>query len=70
MDGDGSGRGTHLSFLTLTREEYDEVLLTLTALDEYKQKDISSNPLGQIPPSDHLFCLGTLCLPSVGNSKR
>ena len=48
MDGDGSGRGTHLSFfLTLMRGEYDALLtwpfrqtVTLTLLDQDKQKDI------------------------------
>ena len=48
MDGDGSGRGTHLSFfLTLMRGEYDALLtwpfrqtVTLTLLDQDRQKDI------------------------------
>ena len=48
MDGDGSGKGTHLSFfLTLMRGEYDALLtwpfrqtVTLTLLDQDKQKDI------------------------------
>jgi len=26
MDGDGSGKGTHLSFLTIMRREYDALL--------------------------------------------
>ena len=48
MDGDGSGKGTHLSFfLTLMRGEYDALLtwpfrqtVTLMLLDQDKQKDI------------------------------
>ena len=48
MDGDGSGKGTHLSFfLTLMRGEYDALLpwpfrqtVTLILLDQDKQKDI------------------------------
>ena len=48
MDGDGSGKGTHLSFfLTLMRGEYDALLtwpfrqtVTLTLLDQDRQKDI------------------------------
>ena len=48
MDGDGSGRATHLSFfLTLMRGEYDALLtwpfrqtVTLTLLDQDRQKDI------------------------------
>ena len=48
MDGDGSGKGTHLSlFLTLMRGEYDALLLwpfkqtvTLMLLDQDKQEDI------------------------------
>ena len=48
MDGDGSGKGTHLSFfLTLMRGEYDALLIwpfgqmvTLTRLDQDRQKDI------------------------------
>ena len=48
MDGDASGRGTHLSFfLTLMRGEYDALLtwpfrqtVTLTLLDQDRQKDI------------------------------
>ena len=48
MDGDGSGKGTHLSFfLTLMRGEYDALLIwpvrqtvTLTLLDQDRQKDI------------------------------
>ena len=48
MDGDGSGKGTHLSlFLTLMRGEYDVLLpwpfkqtVTLMLLDQDKQEDI------------------------------
>ena len=48
MDGDGSGKGTHLSFfLTIMRGEYDALLnwpfkqaVTLMLLDQDKQKDI------------------------------
>ena len=48
MDGDGSGKGTHLSFfLTLMRGEYDALLtwpfrqtVTLMLLDQDRQKDI------------------------------
>ena len=48
MDGDGSGKNTHLSFfLTLMRGEYDALLpwpfrqtVTLMLLDQDKQKDI------------------------------
>ena len=48
MDGDGSGKGTHLSFfLTLMKGEYDALLswpfrqtVTLMLVDQDKQKDI------------------------------
>ena len=48
MDGDGSGKGTHLSFfLTIMRGEYDPLLpwpfrqtVTLMLLDQDKQRDI------------------------------
>ena len=48
LDGDGSGKGTHLSFfLTLMKGEYDALLpwpfrqtVTLMLLDQDKQKDI------------------------------
>ena len=47
MDGDGSGKGTHLSFLTIMRGEYDALLtwpfkqaVTLMLLGQDKQKDI------------------------------
>ena len=48
MDGDGSGKGTHLSFfLTLMRGEYDALLtwpfrqtVTLILIDQDRQKDI------------------------------
>ena len=48
MDGDGSGKGTHLSFfLTIMRGEYDALLswpfkqrVTLVLLDQDKQRDI------------------------------
>ena len=48
MNGDGSGKGTHLSFfITLMRGEYDALLpwpfkqaVTLTLVDQNKQRDI------------------------------
>ena len=48
LDGDGSGKGTHLSFfVTIWRGEYDALLswpfkqkVTLTLLDQDKQRDI------------------------------
>ena len=48
MDGDGSGKGTHLSFfLTLMRGEYDALLpwpfrqtISLVLLDQDRQKNI------------------------------
>ncbi len=48
MNGDGTGKGTHLSlFITLMRGEYDALLpwpfrqaVTLTLLDQNKQRDI------------------------------
>ena len=46
MDGDGSGKGTHLSFLALMRGEYDALLtwpfrqtVTLMLLDQDKQQN-------------------------------
>ena len=48
MNGDGSGKGTHLSFfITLMRGEYDALLpwpfrqaVTLTLVDQNRQRDI------------------------------
>ena len=49
MDGDGSGKGSHISFfLTIMRGEYDALLswlfsqlVTLTLLDQTKEKHIT-----------------------------